>query len=638
MRHYLSSLALALICASGFSAEVPQDFASRAEGGELSFDFTLAFEYYTSLRNPSYKKGSEVYQAFEFDSTNASLYAGSEITSVNITSGTYKDTKTNTIKNVTIFLSEDLEKEPFYTQNAKLGDEGATMYKIDLDTPYQITEGKSVVIGYYFRLTSDDVNYISVDGVYHENIEGGWIGNKVGNGNIVWSNISGSYGNLCMGCTITGSNLPENGVALLSLSGTEYAEPGLAFPYIMYFQNTASNDVTSMEITYSVGSGTPKTETVNLSSPMSYNERKGLRFNNLVCTAPGVNVPVKFEIKKVNGKDNIAADKSRLSYINCFKAADGFKRIHLMEEATGTWCKWCPSGMVMMDNIQKNYPDSYALVAIHGQDEMQVSSTAPVLNLFGGDYPLAMADRATFMYPQNSNINTLLKEYTDYYKDVPSFLGITTLSGVKDAEGNLKVNTGVQFALDVPNADRYRLSYYITESGVGPYEQNNSEYYGGGYGEMGGWGSKPAFVTMLFSDVARLLEGGINGLSGSIPVSPEKGKEYMYEAVLPLTTVTKDNVNLIAFVIDNADGHVVNVAQKTIDLTSSGVKEINSDGNYIVKALQGKVEVDGQFNTAKVFSISGENMGSISQEGEISLSGGIYIVVVDGKAHKVLVR
>lgn len=638
MKHYLSVIILALACATGFSAEMPQTLQTRVEGDELSFDFTLAFDYYTSLRNPSYKKGSEIYQAFEFDASNATLYAGSEITSVNITSGTYKETKTNTIKNITIFLTEDLQKEPFYTQSAKLGDEGGTMYKIDLDTPYVITEGKPVVIGYYFRLTSDDVNYISVDGVYHENIEGGWIGNKVGTGDIIWTNISESYGNLCMGCTIKGTSLPENGVALLSLSGTEYIEPGKTFPFIMYFQNTASNDVTSMEVSYSVGDATPVVENVTLSNPMGYNQRMGLRFNTLSCSAIGIDIPVKFEIIKVNGKDNIAADKSRISYLNCFKTADGFKRTHLMEEATGTWCKWCPSGMVMMENIQKNYPDSYALVAIHGQDEMQVSTTVPVLNLFGNNYPTAMADRATFMYPQNANINTLLNEYTDYYKDIPSFLGITSLSAEKDAEGNLKVNTGVSFALDLATAGRYRLSYYITESGVGPYEQNNSEYYDGSYGEMGGWGSKPAFVKMYFDDVARLLEGGINGITGSIPASVEKGKEYLYEATLPLKMVTKGNINLIAFVVDNADGHVVNVTQKSIDLTSSEVKEISAVDSFTVKAVQGKVTFEGNFNMAQVYSLSGEKIGELKASGELSLNPGIYVVMVDGKSQKVLVR
>lgn len=635
MRKFLCITALAFFCASSFAADVPTDLPARSGESVTSFDFTLAFDYYTSLRNPAYIRGSEVYQAFEFNANNATLYAGSQITSVNITTGTFKDTDINTVKNITIFLADDLDVEPFYTQSAKLGDEGGTLYKIDLNTPYTITEGKSVVIGYYFKLNSDEVNYISVDGVYHENDEGGWLGNRIANGDIVWTNISQTYGNLCIGCTITGENLPGDEVAVLSLSGTEFVEPGEVFDYIVYFQNTASNNVYSLEVEYSVGDGEKSTHDITLSEPMSYNQRLGLRFNDLCCKAPGIDIPVRFEITKVNGNDNISSDKSRIAFINCFDAADGFTRMHLIEEGTGTWCQWCPAGIVMMENIARDYADCFAQVAVHSGDAMQVASTSPVRNMFDG-YPSAIVDRMTVMYPQNSNINTLLREFTDYYRLIPSLAVITTLEGIKSQDGSLKVNTGLTFALDIATADRYRLSYYITESGVGPYDQNNSQYSGSGI-DMGGWESKPVTVNMLFDDVARRLEGGLTGLAGSIPASVEKGREYLYEATLPLGDVTKDVVNLIAFVIDNVDGTVVNVAQKTVDLTAS-VSDIEAGAGYKVIARDGIISVTGDFMSAKVFSISGVAVGELTPGSEVSLAKGLYLVVVDGHTHKVIVR
>ncbi len=638
---FLSSLAMDAMARTdsyeivAYDSTRSDEEVASGQDEKISFDYTLAFDYYTSLRNPSYKKGSEVYQAFILTVDNATLYAGSEITAINVTSGTYKDTQTNTIKNITVFLSEGLDKEPFYTQSAKLGDEGGKMYSIPLDAPYLIEGDKQIVIGYYFKLSSDDVNYISVDGVRHENTAGGWIGNKVGSGSVEWMNVSQNYGNLCIGCTIEGLNLAQNGVAVLSMSGTEFAEPNTKFPYIMYFQNVASNDVTSMEVAYSVGEEVWK-ETVNLSKPLSYNQRLGLQFNNLESKQMGIDIPVRFEITKVNGVPNVSTDKSSFSYLNCFKASDGFKKVHLLEEGTGTWCQWCPAGIVMMENIKENFPESYALVAVHSNDVMAVSSTSDVLKMFPG-LPAAMIDRAVMISPTNESVDAQIAQYTQYYKDIPSFVGVTKLNGVKTEDNILKVNTGIQFALDLEYNNRYRLSYYLIENGLGPYVQNNSGYSGGTV-SMGGWESKPLTVETTFYDVARLLVGGSEGIPDSMPVSIEGNKEYEYQAELSLANITKDNINVIAFIVDDADGTIVNSYETTVDLTSNNVNSVENSNDYAIKAEDGHIAINGNYYSAKVYSMSGELLANMAGDEEISLSAGIYIVVVDGSATKVVVK
>ena len=300
----------------------------------------------------------------------------------------------NKVKNFTVFIAEDLDSEPFYTHSGKLGDEGEVMYKVALDKPYKIEKGKPVVVGYSFRLSSSDINYITVDNTYHENMAGGWIGYKYGDAAIQWENISHTYGNLCIGCTLKGESFPQNGVAVLSLDGAEFAEPGKNFEYTVYFQNTAANTVNSMEVSYTIGDGTKKTGQVNLRNPLKYNERSGLKFSDLSYGKEGIDVPVTFEITKVNGEANISDENKRTGSLNCFNAANGFKRVHLMEEGTGTWCQWCPAGIVMMDNLAKNYPEDYALVGVHYNDAMQVTSTAPVIAMFGGSYPNSYIEEA----------------------------------------------------------------------------------------------------------------------------------------------------------------------------------------------------------------------------------------------------
>ena len=569
MRKIFSLAALAMLCSSAMNVQA----ADTAEGDSSTFDYTLAYDYAGAFQSQAFKLGGTVYQAFIIDAYNADLYADTEITSINITAGNYKGEKVNKVKNVTVFLAEDLDSEPFYTQSGKLGDEGEVMYKVALDKPYKIEKGKPVVVGYSFRLSSSDINYITVDNTYHENMAGGWIGYKYGDAAIQWENISHTYGNLCIGCTLKGESFPQNGVAVLSLDGAEFAEPGKNFEYTVYFQNTAANTVNSMEVSYTIGDGTKKTGQVNLRNPLKYNERSGLKFSDLSYGKEGIDVPVTFEITKVNGEANISDENKRTGYLNCFNAANGFKRVHLMEEGTGTWCQWCPAGIVMMDNLAKNYPEDYALVGVHYNDAMQVPSTAPVIAMFGGSYPNSYIDRSVNIMPTMASVNQTLKAFTEYYREIPALVGFPSIKGVKTEDGKLKVNTDVQFALDLRGASRYRLSYYIVEDGVGPYEQQNG-FAGGESGPMGGWESKGLYVSTLFNDVARYLEGGMEGVQGSIPGSVKQGESYSYEVELPLTNVTKDKVRVVAFVVDTTTGTVVNAAQKEVDLTESGVEEI----------------------------------------------------------------
>ena len=569
MRKIFSLAALAMLCSSAMNVQA----ADTAEGDSSTFDYTLAYDYAGAFQSQAFKLGGTVYQAFIIDAYNADLYADTEITSINITAGNYKGEKVNKVKNVTVFLAEDLDSEPFYTQSGKLGDEGEVMYKVALDKPYKIEKGKPVVVGYSFRLSSSDINYITVDNTYHENMAGGWIGYKYGDAAIQWENISHTYGNLCIGCTLKGESFPQNGVAVLSLDGAEFAEPGKNFEYTVYFQNTAANTVNSMEVSYTIGDGTKKTGKVNLRTPLKYNERSGLKFSDLSYGKEGIDVPVTFEITKVNGEANISDENKRTGYLNCFSAANGFKRVHLMEEGTGTWCQWCPAGIVMMDNLAKNYPEDYALVGVHYNDAMQVTSTAPVIAMFGGSYPNSYIDRSVNIMPTMASVNQTLKAFTEYYREIPALVGFPSIKGVKTEDGKLKVNTDVQFALDLRGASRYRLSYYIVEDGVGPYEQQNG-FAGGESGPMGGWESKGLYVSTLFNDVARYLEGGMEGVQGSIPGSVKQGESYSYEVELPLTNVTKDKVRVVAFVVDTTTGTVVNAAQKEVDLTESGVEEI----------------------------------------------------------------
>lgn len=42
-----------------------------------------------------------------------------------------------------------------------------------------------------------------------------------------------------------------------------------------------------------------------------------------------------------------------------------------VEEATGTWCGWCPRGEVYMNYLYAKYPEHFVGIAVHQKDPME---------------------------------------------------------------------------------------------------------------------------------------------------------------------------------------------------------------------------------------------------------------------------
>ena len=128
-------------------------------------------------------------------------FAGNKITSLNIVTppNAVDGRNANYVRDVTIFLSESRDGEPFYTQDAYLGLIAKTNVNVKLDTPYEIPADKELWFGYSFTLNRNiAVNqyYIANDGVPAANDNGSWaqLGGR-------WQSIA-KYGSLKSPATI----------------------------------------------------------------------------------------------------------------------------------------------------------------------------------------------------------------------------------------------------------------------------------------------------------------------------------------------------------------------------------------------------------------------------------------------------
>lgn len=358
-------------------------FTRAGEGDSNSIDFSLAGEWGNAFKLNGVSAGDEVYLAFEMSKENTKVFADDEITSINITTGVFvaNNIETNKVIDVNVFIIEDdIEKAPVYKQAGVLGDKPYTEYKVTLDTPYKITEGKNFFVGYSFKVPTGNQYYVSTDYMYPETTDGCWIG-TVKDKTISWDNLAEEIGSLCIGCTIAGENFPQNNVSLLNIAGTPYTEPGKEFTYHFYIQNKGQS-ASEIEMTYVIGNAAVKTEKISLNKKLSYGETDIFEMQ-LVCDEEKTGIPMTFTISKVDGVENNSKYTTMSGTIDCYSSSKGFPRVHLIEEGTGTWCGWCPRGIVMMEYIAEKYPDFFARAAIHksygtSRDPMQVSTPLEV--------------------------------------------------------------------------------------------------------------------------------------------------------------------------------------------------------------------------------------------------------------------
>lgn len=632
------------------STAIAKENGTRAD--VKSLDFTLAFKVYgaLSLNDPQTNKplsvGTKYYSAFEMSETNRAAYAGNKITSVNIISPINKTLSNNQgkyvndITDVTVFLTHGLDEEPFYTQNGELGTDGYTLYKIQLDTPYEIKADEPLYIGYYAKIKSASDYYIVVDGVARESLEGGYVGYAKDSGDTRWGNVAEYYGNLCIGATIEGENLPENGVSTYSLELPTYVEPGQPFSFKIGFLGATYNAAQSVDIEYTIGDQAPETLNIPFEEKdyLDFNEIAVYSINNAVCNETGSAILFNVKITKVNGQPNGSTDNKASGDFQCFDKNLGFTHRYVVEEGTGTWCPWCPQGIVMMEFLKEKYPDQFIRVAVHGDDKMTVNSTSSVLKLFSG-FPSAFVDRTydCMLGYTDVDVNAELTKYYEANKDIPAIADVDLNVNFVPGTKNVNIPTTVKFAADAANADRYRLAYYVIENNVGPYNQQNN-YAGGRYGEMGGWEDKPSQVSMMYEDVARNLVGTVSGLEGSLPGTIKAGQTYDYTGTASIGNVANDEFIVVAMVIDSNTLRILNAKQMTA-YKSAGVENMAGETASVkVRGGNGMVHIEGAYAEAAVYSVSGQLMATPTGEAAIELPAGVYVVVVDSVAVKALVN
>lgn len=266
-------------------------------------------------------------------------------------------------------------------------------------------------------------------------------------------------------------------------------------------------------------------------------------------------------VSNVNGMatDGDANDNSKILSINPLVPSPG--KVVVGEEATGTWCQWCPRGAVFMDRLTNDYGNYFAGIAVHNNDPMEFTPYDDGIGPLITGYPSAIVDRNPSLDPSEMDI--------DFRQRIVVAPKATILNGASwDANTReLKVSLKTTFSQNI--SGNYKIACVLTQddvTGTGSgYAQSNS-YAGGNNGPMGGYESLPNPVPasqMVYDHVARVITPSFGGLNNAFGTQNAGAfSVHTFTFILPTNWET-DKMHIVGLFIEPS-GKIDNAGYSTI--------------------------------------------------------------------------
>lgn len=279
-------------------------------------------------------------------------------------------------------------------------------------------------------------------------------------------------------------------------------------------------------------------------------------------------------IQNINGEgdDDNPNNNSLTAQVLCVNEI--FQKNVVYEEGTGTWCGWCPRGLVGLNTMAHNYTDgTWIGIGVHNGDPMTVPEYDQGIGTFIGGYPSGVMNRTSVYDP---GLSSLEPAFLAARQDIPIAKIEVTAKTWDAGTGEMVVEATSNFAMDLTGTS-YNVAMVIVENGVtGTTSQwNQANYYsGGGNGDLidwdgTNWADLPSSVPaadMVYNHVGRVLVGGWNGISGIIPADVTYGTPYTYEFTHTLSAnFDPAEVNLVVMLIDATTGIIVNASEVTLE-------------------------------------------------------------------------
>ena len=321
--------------------------------------------------------------------------------------------------------------------------------------------------------------------------------------------------------------------------------------------NLGSTPITSFDIDFNYA-GNTVTENITglfLSTVGSYQ----VNFSNSINLYPGT-APCEAIIYNINGLsfDDNPSDDTLTSQATAITPAEG--KLVVGEEATGTWCGWCPRGAVALNWMDHDYEEYWQGIAVHNGDPMTNGAYDGAMPVSG--YPSGIVDRGPEINP------AAFKE--DFLQRIVIPPSAIITNGAELNGNNLKVSLEVEFQTSV--SGNYKLACVIVEdsvTGSGPDWYQGNAYSGGAAGPLvdvdgTDWANLPGNVPdyqMIYRHVARGISPSFNGspLSNTSYSLGNKEKQCFEFTLDPSWDQSK--IHIVGMLLDN--GNMIDNASST---------------------------------------------------------------------------
>lgn len=157
-------------------------------------------------------------------------------------------------------------------------------------------------------------------------------------------------------------------LGVTSITVNPYVQVNNAVEVTGTLRNNLAEAVTTFTLNYQVNGGNVVTEVFDNDTITVFKEYEFAMSVPFTPTETG-GIELVVWLSDVNGRiDDVTSNDMLVSLIT----AVSFIPIHNMviEEYTGTWCGWCPRGIVYLDEFSAAYPNDVIIISVHNSDPM----------------------------------------------------------------------------------------------------------------------------------------------------------------------------------------------------------------------------------------------------------------------------
>ncbi len=361
-----------------------------------------------------------------------------------------------------------------------------------------------------------------------------------------------------------------------------YGPTGGTLPISGTVENFGAQTITSFNVNYQIGNGTPVSFPVTGVSIRSFGTYNFTTGNITLPTTVGT-----YQVKiwtSLTGDVNHTNDSVTGITVGAYNSASLPTKRLLMEEGTGTWCGYCVRGIVFMDSLEELHGNGVSLVAVHNSasDPMTVTAYDNFETSFPGftGFPNVIVDRRGVVDPMY---------LLDVYNSESGVYGFANISfGARTITGT-SLSVPITVTPFFPLSGDYRVVMAVTEDNIhgplpvtttGIWSQHNYYSYQDNNQPLSGQGinyqdSLDRMTNNYFQHVARAITPSPLGTT-NLPATMAVGTGYNATMTTTLpATWNRPFVKLVAMLVRGSDGVVLNSNNTT--LWTEGVQSVTAN-------------------------------------------------------------